>query len=168
MSNILIDKTVVQDLILGDKGSEYWWTPCRVVQDSQHTFQGGPNGCNKAFFDFERFETRTKKFVHFLSDGVSASVLLGEECQLKPRAHKPKRKGEREMKHLLCLCQAMRQRWTIWMQKIRKCWQRWAPRSITMRASSIGKTASRRSVMQYVHGGNKWSMGINTHGGRKK
>jgi hypothetical protein len=24
MSNILIDKTVVQDLILGDKGSEYW------------------------------------------------------------------------------------------------------------------------------------------------
>jgi hypothetical protein len=39
-----------------------------------------------------------KKLVHFLTDGVSVSVLLGEECQSKPRAHKPKRKRGEEDK----------------------------------------------------------------------
>jgi hypothetical protein len=48
---------------------------------------------------------RMKKFVHFLTDGVSVSVLLGEESEPKPRAHKPKRK----MDCLLYLHQAMRQ-----------------------------------------------------------
>ncbi len=45
----------------------------------------------KPFFDIERFETRTNKFIHFLTDGVSVSVVLGEECQPKLRAHKSKR-----------------------------------------------------------------------------
>jgi hypothetical protein len=37
-----------------------------------------------------------KKFVRFATDGVSVSVLLGEECKPKPRAHKPKRKRGEE------------------------------------------------------------------------
>jgi hypothetical protein len=39
---------------------------------------------------------RMKKFVHFLTDGVSVSVLLGEESEPKPRAHKPNRKRGKE------------------------------------------------------------------------
>jgi hypothetical protein len=46
----------------------------------------------KSFFDIEQFETRTKKYVHFHTDGISVSVLLGEQCKLKPKAHKTKRK----------------------------------------------------------------------------
>jgi hypothetical protein len=37
-----------------------------------------------------------KKFVHFLTYGVSVSVLLGEESEPKPRAHKPNRKRGKE------------------------------------------------------------------------
>jgi hypothetical protein len=37
-----------------------------------------------------------KKFVLFVTDGVSVSVLLGEESKLKPRAYKPKRKRGKE------------------------------------------------------------------------
>ena len=50
----------------------------------------------KPFFDIERFETRIKKYVHFLTDGVSVSVVLGEECESKPKAHKTKRKRGEE------------------------------------------------------------------------
>jgi hypothetical protein len=50
----------------------------------------------KPFFDIEQFDMRRKKFVHFVTIGVSVSVLLGEECQPKPRAHKPMRKREEE------------------------------------------------------------------------
>ena len=50
----------------------------------------------KPFFDIERFETRTKKYVHFKTDGVSVKVLLGEECELKPKARKTKRKRKEE------------------------------------------------------------------------
>jgi hypothetical protein len=46
----------------------------------------------KPFFDIEQFETRTKKYVHFKTDGISVSVLLGEECKPKPKACKTKRK----------------------------------------------------------------------------
>ncbi len=55
-----------------------------------------PMSAIKQFFDIEWFERRTKKFVHFLTNGVSVSVLLGEESELKPRAHKPKRKRGEE------------------------------------------------------------------------
>ena len=50
----------------------------------------------KSFFDIERFETRTKKYVHFKTDGISVSVVLGEECKPKPKAHKTKRKQGEE------------------------------------------------------------------------
>ncbi len=50
MSNLLIDKTAVQDLILGDKGSNIGEGPCRVAQDSQKTFQRGPHVNNKEIF----------------------------------------------------------------------------------------------------------------------
>jgi hypothetical protein len=50
----------------------------------------------KPFFDIEWFETRTKKYVHFITDGVSVSVVLGEECKLKPKVHKSKRKRGEE------------------------------------------------------------------------
>jgi hypothetical protein len=69
MSNILINKTAVQDLIF-------------VLI--------------KTFFDIEWFETRMKKFLHFLTNGVSVSFLLGGEYQPKPRACKPKRKRGEE------------------------------------------------------------------------
>ena len=50
----------------------------------------------KPFFDIERFETRTKKYVHFITDGVSVSVVMGEECESKPKARKTKRKRGEE------------------------------------------------------------------------
>jgi hypothetical protein len=50
----------------------------------------------KSFFDIERFETRTKKYAHFKTDGISVSVLFGEECEPKPIAHKTKRKQREE------------------------------------------------------------------------
>ncbi len=65
------------------------------------------------------------------------------------------------------------------MQNIRKCLPGWAPRSIAMAVSSFEIRASRRSVMQDVHGWKKWSMGTllpkpgripirNTNGGKEE
>ncbi len=51
----------------------------------------------KKFFDIEQFETKMKKFIHFLTDGVSVSVVLGEESEPKPRACEPKRKRGEEV-----------------------------------------------------------------------
>jgi hypothetical protein len=50
----------------------------------------------KPFFDIERFKTRTKKYVHFITDGVSVSVVLGEECGPKPKVCKSKKKRGEE------------------------------------------------------------------------
>jgi hypothetical protein len=54
----------------------------------------------KPFFDIERFETRTKKYEHFVTDGVSVCVLLGEECEPKPKACKTRGNEEREIMNL--------------------------------------------------------------------
>jgi hypothetical protein len=110
MSNILIDKAAVQDLILGDKGSNIGETHAGLHKIVMKIIKEDPMSVLKLFFNIEGFVTRRKKFVHFLTDGVSVSVLLGEECQPKPRACKPKRKGERKMKCLPCHHQAMRLR----------------------------------------------------------
>jgi hypothetical protein len=96
MSNILIDWRAIMDLILGDKGMNigedhaglYKTVKKLVVEDYMSVL--------KPFFDIERFETRTKKYVHFKTDGVSVKVLLGEECELKPKARKTKRKQREE------------------------------------------------------------------------
>jgi len=50
----------------------------------------------KPYFYIEQFKTRTKKYVHFLTDGVSVGVVLDEEFEPKPRACKPKRKRGEE------------------------------------------------------------------------
>jgi hypothetical protein len=78
-------KTAVQDLILGDKGSNIG-----------EAHEGLYKTVRKPFFTIEWFRTKMKKFVHFLTNGVSVSVLLGEESEPKPRAHKPKRKRGEE------------------------------------------------------------------------
>jgi hypothetical protein len=60
-------------------------------------FKEDPMAVIKPFFDIEWFETRTKKLVHFLTDSVTVSVVLGEESEPKPRACKPKRnRGEED------------------------------------------------------------------------
>ncbi len=96
MSNILIDKTAVQDLILFDKGRNIGEAHAGLFKTVRKLFKEDPMSVLKPFFDIEWFETRTKKFVHFLTNGVSVSVLLGEESEPKPRAQKPKRKRGEE------------------------------------------------------------------------
>jgi hypothetical protein len=104
MSNIRIDKTAVQDLILFDKGRNIGEAHAELIKTVRKLFKEDPMSVLKPFFDIECFETRTKKFVHFCTNGVSVSILLGEESEPKPRAHKPRGKGERKMDCLLCLC----------------------------------------------------------------
>jgi hypothetical protein len=94
MSNILIDKSAVQDLILGDKERKNGEAHAELYKTVRKLFKEDPMSVLNPFFNIERFETRTKKFVHFCTDGVSVSVLLGEESEPKPRACKPKRKRE--------------------------------------------------------------------------
>jgi hypothetical protein len=88
----------VQDLILGDNGSNIGEAHAGLYKTARKLFKEGPISIIKPFFDMEQFETKTKKFVHFLTDGVSGSVNLSEESEPKPRAHKPKRKrGEEDV-----------------------------------------------------------------------
>ncbi len=96
MSNILIDKKAVQDLIIIDKGRNIGEAHAGLYKTVRTLIKEDPMSVIKLFFDIERFETRTKKFVHFRTDGVSVSVVLGEESEPKPRAWKPKRKREEE------------------------------------------------------------------------
>jgi hypothetical protein len=96
MSNILINKTAVQGLILGDKGSNIGEAHAGLYKTVRKLFKEDPMYIIKPFFDIEWFKTKTKKFIHFLTDGVSVSVLLGEESEPKPRACKPKRKRGEE------------------------------------------------------------------------
>ncbi len=96
MSNILIDTTAVQDLILGDKKRKIGEAHAGLFKTVRTLIKVDPMSVLKPFFDIERFETRTKKFVHFCTNGVSVSVLLGEESEPKSRARKPKRKREEE------------------------------------------------------------------------
>jgi hypothetical protein len=100
----------VQDLIFGDKGNDIGQSHAGLHKTVMKLFKEDLMPLVYLLFDIEWFETRMKKFVHFLTDGLSVSVLLGEECQPKPRAHKPKRKRGEKMKCLLCHHQAMRLR----------------------------------------------------------
>jgi hypothetical protein len=92
MTNILIEKTAVQDLILFDKGSNIGEAHAGLYKTVRKLFKEDPLSVIKQFFDIEWFETRTKKFVHFLTNGVSVSVVLGEDSEPKSRARKSKRK----------------------------------------------------------------------------
>jgi hypothetical protein len=96
MSNILIDKRAMQDLILGDKERKIGEAHAGLYKTVKTLIKEDPMSVIKLFFDIERFETITKKFVHFLTNGVSVSVLLGKESEPKSRARKPKRKREEE------------------------------------------------------------------------
>jgi hypothetical protein len=86
----------VQDLILGDKERNIGEAHAELYKTVRTLIKEDPMSLLKPFFDIERFETRTKKFVHFRTDGVSVSILLGEESEPKPRARKPKRKRGEE------------------------------------------------------------------------
>jgi hypothetical protein len=61
MSNILIDKTVVQDLLLGDKGSNIGEAHAGLYKIVRKHFKEDPMSIIKPFFDIEWFEMRTKK-----------------------------------------------------------------------------------------------------------
>jgi hypothetical protein len=45
-------------------------------------------------FNIDQFEMSKEKFVHFLTDSVSVSVLLGKECITVPKQQSTKRKWE--------------------------------------------------------------------------
>jgi hypothetical protein len=96
MSNILIDRKAIMDLILGDKGRNIGEAHAGVYKTVRKLIAKDYMSVLKPFFDIEWFETRTKKYVHFKTDGVSVSILLGEECEPKPKAHKTKRKQREE------------------------------------------------------------------------
>jgi hypothetical protein len=70
MSNILIDKTAVQDLILGDKESNIGEAHAGLYKTVRTLFKEDPMSIIKPFFDIEWFETKIKKFAHFLTDGI--------------------------------------------------------------------------------------------------
>jgi len=80
------------DLILGDKGRNIGEAQSGLYKTVRKLVAEDYICVLKPFSDIERFETRTKKYVHFKTDGVSVSVLLGEECEPKPKACKTKRK----------------------------------------------------------------------------
>jgi hypothetical protein len=96
MSNILIGRKAIMDLILGDKGRNIGEAHAGLYKTVRKLVTEDYIPVLKPFFDIERFETRTKKYVHFITDGVSVSVVLGEECELKPKVHKTKRKQGEE------------------------------------------------------------------------
>jgi hypothetical protein len=96
MSNILIDRRAIMDLILGYKGRNIGEAHAGFYKTVKKLVAEDYISVLKPFFDIELFETRTKKYVHFITDGVSVSVVLGEECELKPKARKTKRKQREE------------------------------------------------------------------------
>jgi hypothetical protein len=101
MSNTLIDRKAIMDLILGNKGRNIGDAHAGLYKTVRKLVEEDYMSVLKPFFDIEWFETRTKKYVHFVTDGVSVSVLLGEESEPKPKAHKPRGNEERKMMNLL-------------------------------------------------------------------
>ncbi len=71
MSSILIDKRAVQDLILGDKERNIGEAHAGLYKTVRTLIKEDPMSVIKLFFDIEWFETRTRKYVHFLTDTVS-------------------------------------------------------------------------------------------------
>jgi hypothetical protein len=96
MSNILIDKKALMDLILGDKGRNIGEAHAGLYKTVRKLVAEDYMSVLQPFFDIEWFETRTKKHVHFITDGIPVTVLLGEECEPKPKACKTKRKQREE------------------------------------------------------------------------
>jgi hypothetical protein len=60
MSNILIDKTAVQDLILFNKGRNIGEVHAGLYKTVRKLFKEDPMSVIKPFFDIEQFEMRTK------------------------------------------------------------------------------------------------------------
>jgi hypothetical protein len=96
MSNILIDRKAIMDLILGDKERNIGEAHAGLYKTFRKLVAEDYMSVLKPFFDIEWFETRTKKYVHFITDGISVSVVLGEECESKPKVRKTKRKQREE------------------------------------------------------------------------
>jgi hypothetical protein len=96
MSNILIDRTAIMDLILGDKGRNIGEAHAELYKTVRKLVTEDYMSVLKPFFDIEQFETRTKKNVHFKTDGVSKILVLGEECKPRQKACKTKRKQREE------------------------------------------------------------------------
>jgi hypothetical protein len=92
MSNILIDKTAIWDLILDDKGENIGDKHKELNTTVQKLFQEDSKSVKCLFFNIDQFETSKKKFLYFLTDGISVSVLLGEECITIPKWPSIKRK----------------------------------------------------------------------------
>jgi hypothetical protein len=79
MSNILIDRKAIMDLILVYKGRSIGEAHGGLYKTVRELVQEDYMSVLKPFFDIEQFETRTKKYVHFVTNGISVSILLGEE-----------------------------------------------------------------------------------------
>jgi hypothetical protein len=78
MSNILIDKMAIQDLILDNKGVNIRDEHRELYTAVQKLSNEDPKSIIHLFFNIDRFEMSKKKFVHFLTDGIYVSVLLGK------------------------------------------------------------------------------------------
>jgi hypothetical protein len=80
------------DLIMGGKGRNIGNAHARLYKTVRKLVKEDYMSALKQLFDIEWLKTKTKKYVHFKTYGISVGVLLGEECKPNPRAHKTKRK----------------------------------------------------------------------------
>jgi len=100
MSNILIDRNALKDLIKEDKGKKIGQADAGLHKSVLELMKDDHLSVIRRFFDVECFETRTKKYVHCLTDGKSVSVVLAEvadtDSQSKPKTSKSKKKRKRD------------------------------------------------------------------------
>jgi hypothetical protein len=95
MSNILIDRKAIMDLILGDKGRNTGEAHAGLYKTIRKLVMEDYMSVLQPFFDIERFETRTKKYVHFITDGISVSVVLGKNANRNQKLVKSRGNEER-------------------------------------------------------------------------
>jgi len=67
MSNILINRKAIMDLILGDKGRNIGKAHAGLYKTVRKLVVEDYISVLKTFFDIERFETRTKRSMFILS-----------------------------------------------------------------------------------------------------
>jgi hypothetical protein len=120
---------------------------------------------NHFLFNIGQFETSKKKFVHFLTDSISVSVLLGEECINVPKWQSTKRKQKCDDEPVVSSTNyditvgLDPSFWYIFATKTMKTlttsrnWSRWLVDRTTMIPSSIGTRESSSNLTRYIKSG---------------
>lgn len=86
MSNITIDNAVLRDLIVGNKLVE-----AKRSTELREDINNNPRKYWLQFFEIEKYETNTKKFAMFKTDGKSVSILFEvPKKEIEPKGRKRK------------------------------------------------------------------------------